>query len=285
MSALINYLNKFSSPDLAMAAITKELGIKVKEYDDGLVVFNYSQIDSPKTDEVVRECRGAILRYEDGEWYFYCRPFKRFYNYGEAPETMEGFDWSKAEGYEKADGSLIKIYMNPSNEWNIATRGTAYAESENYTGQVFRDMVLDAFGLTEEEFQREANKNLYMGETHLYEFTSPDNRVVTPYEKPEMVYLGSVDNDLGDFGFTAGLVGNCREVKRFYLGSPEDFIAAASELDGLQEGFVVRDLVSGQAVKIKAPLYVAAHHMRGDYGLTPKKDCSVDRYKRNRGVS
>ena len=161
--------------------------------------------------------------------------------------------------------------MNPSNEWNIATRGTAYAESENYTGQVFRDMVLDAFGLTEDEFQKEADKNLYMDETHLYEFTSPDNRVVTPYKKPEMVYLGSVDNDLGDFGFTAGLFGNCRETKRFYLGSAEAYIEAAKELDGLQEGFVVRDLVSGQAVKIKSPLYVAAHHLRGDYGLTPKK--------------
>ena len=49
MSKLIEYLNRFATPELAKESITGALGIKVKEYDDGLTVFNYSQIDSPKT--------------------------------------------------------------------------------------------------------------------------------------------------------------------------------------------------------------------------------------------
>lgn len=273
MSELIKFLSSFDTPDDALSAIQEELGIKVKVYDSGLTVFNYSQIDSPKMNPVVRECRGVILRCDrkNNEWYFVCRTFNRFFNYGEAPETLTDFDLTRCVMMEKADGSLIKVYRDKG-RWFIGTRGTAYAESENYTGELFCDLVLDSFGFSESEFISYTEDYLPRGMTHMYEFTSPDNRVVTPYTKSEMVYLGSVDNDTGAISSVEQCVfGVCREAEEFDISSMEDCVEASKELKDLQEGYVVRDLQSGQMVKVKSPLYVAAHHLRGDVGLTPKK--------------
>lgn len=269
MSALLEYMNKHENP---VGLIHEEFGIRVKSYDNGFYVFNYSQIDSPKTNPVVMESRGAILKEVHGVWTYFARPFKRFFNYGEAPDTLTDFKFERSEVMEKADGSLIKIWYDGMN-WQIATRGTAYAESENYTGELFRDLVLGSLGSTVEEFQWYAQDHLTRGMTHMYELISPNNRVVTPYDKSELVYLGSVDNMTGEFSYQEWCVfcSGMREVKTYCLNSVESCVEAAKELDGLSEGFVVRDLKSGQAVKIKSPLYVAAHHARGDYGLTPKK--------------
>lgn len=267
----LDYLSGFVTKELALEAISEELGIKVKEYDSGLIVLNYNQVNSPKTHPVVMECRGLILEYKDSEFKVVCRPFKRFFNHGEAPDTLTDFDFNRAEVMEKPDGSLIKIYSY-NGKWEIATRGTAYAESENYTGGVFREMVLNAFSLAEESLNKCADDYLTRECTHLYEFTSPDNRIVTPYDEACMVYLGSVDNETGEvFECATGLIGNARGADSYPLSSMEECVEASKVLDGLKEGFVVRDLSSGQMVKIKSPLYVKAHKIKGDYGLTPKK--------------
>lgn len=270
MSELIKYLESFSTPEEAVNSITEELGVKVKHYpEEDLYVFNYSQIDSPKAHPVVMDCRGAILEFDNG-WKYVCRPFKRFFNYGEAPDTLTDFSFNRSEVFEKVDGSLIKIYRWRG-EWRIATRGTAFAETENNLGLIFYEMVLDAFGLSLNEFHALAEWNLTREMTHLFELVHKDNRIVTPYENNEMVYLGSVDNDTGEFSFGQCLFGNSREAASFFLDSFDSCVEASKSLSGLEEGYVVRDMKSGQAVKIKSPLYVAAHHLRGELGLTPKK--------------
>ena len=45
-----------------VVSLESEFGIQVKEYpEEGLYVFNYSQIESPKMHPIVMECRGLIL--------------------------------------------------------------------------------------------------------------------------------------------------------------------------------------------------------------------------------
>ena len=60
--------------------LTDVYGIKVKDYpEQKLVVLNYDQINSPKMEPIVQECRGLILDYALN---VVCRPFDRFFNYG-----------------------------------------------------------------------------------------------------------------------------------------------------------------------------------------------------------
>lgn len=252
-------------------SLSEDLGIKVKEYEN-FYCLDYSQIDSPKTHPVVMECRGAII--DKISYNFLCRPFKRFFNYGEGG-CPEGIDFNQCVVHEKIDGSLIKVWYNPySRKWEVGTRGTAFAEGEvGGWGVTFRELFFRAAGLTEERFQDWCNFWLEIGETHLFELACRENRVVTPYTEDTLVYLGHrigysgvTDTETYDIDFNEI---NARVCKSWHLGGEAEIKAATDALEGLEEGFVVYR--RGEPVcKIKTPLYVAVHRIRGE-GLNPKR--------------
>lgn len=62
--------------------LESELGIKAIAHPTlPLVILNYNQIESPKRNSIVRECRGLVL--EVGTWNVVARSFQRFFNFGE----------------------------------------------------------------------------------------------------------------------------------------------------------------------------------------------------------
>lgn len=268
-------------------ALTDQLAIDVKQTDD-LFVLNYSQIDSPKMDPVVQECRGLVL---DKRLKVVCRPFKRFLNYGEG--DTKSFDFSDVTIYEKADGSLVKVYYNPhAKRWECATRGSAYGEVPHCFGTktdwTFREAILDAMGFTEDEFQK-CMMQASVGATYLFEYCSPFNRIVTPYDKPHVVLLAVVWNSDGTDESYEGLEEwhawfsecdmNVRLPKTYVASSADEIVKLAESLDNLQEGFVVYDNKTGQRVKIKSSVYCAVHHLRGNG--TPTKNALVELVLKN----
>lgn len=262
-----------------LEALTSELGIKVKDYPEhNLVVLNYSQIDSPKTHPVVRECRGLILQRDNLK--VLCRPFDRFFNAGEAPETVEDFDITRAVALEKVDGSLIKIWCDRGGKWRCATRGTAFAESSvNDSNLTFAELVYRAVGCEDTGilgFQGQCEKHLERHVTYLFELTSQENRVVTRYEGTTLWYLGARETETGidltdNLGqmFSAKGIG-AKEIKHFKFDTLEHALEASQGLKDLQEGYVLFDKVSHKRIKVKSPAYVAVHHLRGE-GLNPKR--------------
>ncbi len=256
-------------------SLTTELGITVKDYGDR-VVLNYSQINSPKTHPIVRECRGLILS-KNNE--VVCRPFDRFFNVGEAPETQSDLDMSRAGAFAKIDGSLIKMY-NWGGNWELATRGSAFGENTVFDHNItFRQLALDALQLTEEEFQKEAGK-LSPDKTYLFELTSPLNRCVTPYSDTTMWFLGArsnVDTEYKSSWWDKYCVSSVFHCVVFPDVVPfttvEDAVKAANSLGGLQEGYVLwQDGIP--VCKIKADAYVTAHRIRGE-GLTEQRICEL----------
>lgn len=260
-------------------ALTDQLAIDVKQTDE-LMVLNYSQIDSPKMHPVVQECRGLVLsKYLN----ILCRPFKRFLNYGEG-DTKE-FDFSDVTIFEKADGSLVKVYWNPyKNRWEVATRGSAYGEVNHVFGTktdwTFREAILDAMKMTEDEFQL-AMAGLDRSVTFLFEYVSPYNRIVTPYDQPMVVMLGVVDNESGDNASLVDLQNwtkifhamgmNVRMPKVYQANGVDEIVKLAESLEGLQEGFVVFNNKTGERVKIKSSTYCAVHHLRGNGTPSPNR--------------
>jgi T4 RnlA family RNA ligase len=268
----------FSSVVEGKDSLTAELGIKVKEYPEhDLYVFNYCQIESPKTHPVVMECRGLIL---DNNFTPVCRPFDRFFNHGEALNVTENFDITSSIVYEKLDGSLVKLFFW-NDKWRVATRGTAFAESENYTGEVFESLITKAFGVQYGKLD-EKLKNISLPKdcTFIFEYTSPNNRVVTPYQEDKMYLLGARHNVRGNEFKSSALcwahemqrVGlNVAKPKTFKFSSEEEMKQFVNSLDGLQEGVVAHDLKNDIRVKLKAEQYVAIHRLRGDSIPTPKR--------------
>lgn len=254
--------------------LSEELSIEVREYENGFRVLNYSQIDSPKMHPVVQECRGLIL---DVDHNIICRPFKRFLNYGEG--DTKTFDFSDVTVYEKADGSMVKVYWNPhGSKWEIGTRGTAFAEANHVFGLktdwTFREAILDAMNFSEEQFQT-CMSQMSREHTYIFEYVSPYNRIVTPYERPMVVLLACIRNDNGEeltfsqlhkevgyFLFSKGM--NLRVATVYDVKGSDAIVALAESLPNLQEGFVVYNNKSGERIKIKSSVYCAIHHLRGN---------------------
>ena len=266
----IEYIKKFG-----LEVLEEKLGIVVRKYPEHrLMVLNYSQIESPKTHEVVVECRGLILHMDTLE--VVSRSFDRFLNYGEngvgVGQTLDG-----CQVFEKMDGSLIKIYRH-NNRWEISTRGTAFAESDCNGFGSFRSLVLSALrggnGCTEEEFQEDANFYLCPTMTYIYELTAPENRVVTQYDTRSLTLLATRENSTGVYGSyedeqSACMFAECHKASPYTFSSIDQMILYAKNLPGLKEGFVVYKN-SAPWFKCKSPMYVTAHHIRGE-GLTHKR--------------
>lgn len=247
--------------------LSKEFAIIIKKYDEGLLVLNYDQIESPKTHPIVLECRGLIL---DNDFNIVSRSFDRFFNLG---ENSASFNPETDYLFDKHDGSLIKIY-NWKDVWYISTRGTAFAESQvNGWDLTFKEMVLKALGVDDTEFQ--VLCNLYLDESKTYncEVTGVENRVVTRYNGYTLWLLAVRDNQTGEYEEidTKNSVSFGFELPNIYqFSSIEECLSVVQKLPDLKEGYVAYNLQGVPVCKIKSPAYVACHHIRGE-GLNPKR--------------
>lgn len=245
-----------------------DFAIAVKEVDN-ILVLNYNQIESPKTHPIVIECRSLIL---DTNFNVVSRSFDRFFNLGEAPDTQKHLEWSIAKAHEKVDGSLIKLYHH-NGKWEIATRSMPYAEGPCQFGPTFRELVLKALDMTEEEFQTAAYTHLCDNLTYICELTCKENKVVKAYEGYSLHYLATRENteagDYDDFGYvdTNGL--GIKRASHITFNSEVEVREAVRNLKNLDEGYVIYQ--HGIPIcKVKSPAYLAIHAIKGE-GLTPKR--------------
>lgn len=256
-------------------------GIKVKHYDSGITLLDYHLTDAAKTDPIVQECRSLILDTETFE--VVSKKFNRFFNHGEYPEYFNDFDWSNAVCLEKADGSLIGVYKH-NGKWEISTRGMAYAEGKFQDTEVtFRERVFTAFGFESEDKFQECFDSISNGDhTFIFEYTSPDNRIVTPYKEDKMVLIGITHKNLStvfpydclvDVAKLFAQKCNVRVVKSVGTGlTVEQVIEKANQLPNLEEGFVVWCQKTDKRCKVKSSAYVLAHSIKGNDPLPTRKN-------------
>lgn len=263
-----------------VAALTEELGIKVR-IDGEFMTLNYCQIDSPKTDPIVMECRGLTLHKDTFE--VISRGLDRFFNLGEALNVMPEIEWKHAQVFEKVDGSFIKIFFYDG-EWHIATRGVAGADTEcmGY-GVTFKELVLKALDCdSDDDFQDYCSSMCLNPEvTYICELTCVENRVVKHYTGYNLYLLAARYNDPEhDYAYCSDMErrwifsavngeNKFKDVKSFRFGDENECREACSALKDLDEGYIVYQ--NGVPVcKIKSPAYVAIHHIRGE-GLNNRR--------------
>ena len=254
-----------------LSDLESEFGIKASEW--GLLVnLNYSQIDSPKTHPIVMECRQLILEKES--WDIVHMSFKRFFNYGEALDLSQDFDYKSAKALDKIDGSIIGC-MEYKDEWLMTTRGVIEGGCQVGTFPLtFRELFYMTtaqypnFWPKIKEIKIEGNDYDYT-----FELTSPENRVVTPYTDRKL-HLLTVRNRQDDFKeldpaivriIAQGLGVSCPQAHAFTEIS--ELVRMASNVGQLEEGFVCIDysqLVNGsyRRMKVKNPAYLAIAHLK-----------------------
>ena len=245
--------------------------INIKKEDD-YVLLKYNQLFSDFSNEIVRECRGAIFRKQGGRWICVSRAFNKFGNFGEsyAPKI----NWENAAVMEKIDGSLIKFFYD-NEKWHIATNGqiNAFEISINDEGLTFGDLVFKALG-----GQEQFSKLTYLLDrnfTYMFELVSPITQVVIHYPNTELYYLGARDmitmrEDRLKDNFIMVKFGIKQPKYYATIHDIDECIRNANEMSKDNEGFVVVDDCYNR-IKVKSPEYLRAARLNNNNKITIKR--------------
>lgn len=258
---LIDFIKKNSNWHKTLQE--KPFCINIKENND-YYLFKYNQIESDFHNEIVRECRGIILRKRD--FSIACFKFKKFGNYGES--YSDKINFSTARVQQKIDGSLIGLFYDLG-QWRLCTNGMIDAfEANGAMDKSFGQLFLEAWrNISNYDFYDFCNTYLNKHYTYMFELVHPLTRVVVRYEKPDIYHIGTRDNDtLEEVNIDIGV----QKPKEYSFNSLEDVIAMAQTLPYSEEGYVVVDN-NWNRVKIKSPSYVAIHHIKNNGVVTYKR--------------
>jgi T4 RnlA family RNA ligase len=281
-------IQKYLLSGKTLQNLKEELGIAIGEYqvdeNSSLVCLNYDQIDSPWTHPIVMECRGLIL--EKDSWKVIAYPFRRFYNYEEVLQITGTFDYTRAYGLQKLDGSLVSVF-NYKDRWLMSTRGVIENENTVMTMSLrsnirFRDLFEQAVQ-KHERFWEHLNKAY----TYCFELTAPENRIVTIYKESDVHLLMMREvATLKELSVTELLVQSVvigvelPNVVAF--SNKEELIGLVKSLPTLEEGFVAIDTskydedgISFKRVKVKNPSFVAISHIKDKHGRSTRSFVSL----------
>lgn len=250
-------IQKFLRDGCSVESMQGKYSISSKRHPHfpNLVLFKYNQIESPFTEQIVREARGIILD-ESDNWRVVCKTFDKFFNYGEGLAAT--IEWGTAKVQEKVDGSLCTLYFHEG--WQVATSGTPDAGGLVYGCDfTFQDLFWRTFS--------EMGLTLPSDEDVCYSFelTSPFNRVVVPHKASLLTFIGCFNRKTLE-EYHLNTFPQYPAVRQFNLQTFQQVIDTFSTMSPTsQEGYVVVD-DNFNRVKMKSPAYVALHHMKNGFG-------------------
>jgi len=219
-----------------------------------LTLFKYTQETHIKDlwNDANRQARGIIFR-ADGT--IVARPFSKFFNLNERPETeLKNLPWSEGvEVYEKLDGSCGTGYVHPNNRfWYLATPGSMESEQAAEGTRMLEDYAM---------------WHMPLDCTPVFEIIYPENRIVVDYKgKRELVLLAIFEHNGEEWhprrvDQMAELCG-FRRPKRYDIDLQCDI-----PFEDNHEGYVCR-FGNGFRVKVKSPAYLRIHRILNH--MTPK---------------
>jgi len=265
---MLEVQNLFLKNSLEVAKKTlEELGVNYKEETspsgDVFVHLDYDMIRGVRTSEIVKECRGIVLRKAD--WGVVRFGFRRFMNFGETGQDQ--IDYSKPTEYEeKLDGSLIFLHYL-EDTWNVGTRGCVFPTAKiNDWDVTFPQLFWSLFKVDTETL----NPNI----CYLFELCSLTNLVVIRHVQPKVVLIGGrycstwaelTSEELNDEAQRVGLL----QPGVFTFSGVEDILAHVGQMNknspGIEhEGIVVKQWDSEGSylrIKVKSEAYVALHNI------------------------
>lgn len=217
-------------------------------------LYKYDQIKSDFSLPAVRQARGIII---DDNNRVVCRPFDKFFNYGE--QRASDIDWDTARVQEKVDGSLIKLrYDNDC--WVVSTNNTIYADEAmvwlNWT-KCFQYLFWEALYKNGTSYS-DLLPNLDKDYTYMFELVSPESTVVIEYDL-DIYHIWTRRNSDGQEIDTDIWIKKPKEYLVWDTKSLEVVLKERDNLEWLHEGFVVVDDKFNR-IKVKTDDYVKLHH-------------------------
>lgn len=210
---------------------------------DGFTVIDYNYILPDTFDDPVRlEGRGMKFCSKTGK--ILARPFHKFFNLSEKPHTQfEALPWHLPfVVQEKYDGSMIHPAIIDGKLLLMTRKGVS-----DVAQQAMRECLTP-------ELAQQMRECVEWGATPVFEYTSPNNRIVIEYEKPALRLLAMRKMICGTYESNSNLFDGL-------LGSnldPRSLVDTTRQARG-REGVVISWPYTGLRVKLKADEYVALH--------------------------
>jgi RNA ligase len=255
-----------------------EAGRVTASQSGDLTIFKYTQETHIKDlwNDVNRQARGIIFA-TDGT--IVARPFAKFFNLNERPETHpERLPWGEGvEVYEKLDGSCGTGYLkvakgDPFSKvsypiWHIATPGSMESDQAIEGTAILNQRISRTnLGLSP-GMPTYALEHLPLDCTPVFEIIYPENRVVVDYGTTRELVLLAIFEHNGEewhprrVDQIAELCG-FRRPRRYDIDLRGDI-----PFEENSEGYVAR-FGDGTRVKIKSPTYLRIHRLLNH--LSPK---------------
>ena len=166
-------------------------------------------------------------------------------------------------------------------KWNISTRSMAYAEGQTNMGRTFSQVFEDAVGKT--LLYKTLEKDSALRDfCYTFELTSPENRVVTPFLKPNITLIGArhlkEETNYREMSrvelYHLAQVFNVDRPKTYQVSSCKELVEFVNSFHCLQEGVVlVWEVENGSHIRLKCKniSYLAIAHMRNNGAISPKR--------------
>lgn len=251
MLEIQKYLRAGGTPE----SLKETLGI-TNNRKESRVIFNYDQIESPKTHPIVQECRGLVL--EDKTWNIVAKSFNRFFNWGEVADEMSEFNFADFSTMEKVDGSLLLLY-HYNGEWHTNTRNS-YSEGEvGWTGKTWRQIFEEAFDVNNLQ-------HLDKTVTYVCELCSRYNKVVRDYPNPTLFLLTCFRGETEIERVNKEYFSLPLEFKFSSVDDIKSYLDTLCKDDPTFEGVVIRDN-ENRRWKLKSSTYWSLHKLKGNDNL------------------
>lgn len=219
----------------------------------GYSIINYV-VSTPTTfsNQIEKECRGIAF---DTHGDLIRRPFHKFFNIGEKAETQPDIISNQMKQshliLEKLDGSMIAPFL-VSGKIRLGTK------------MGITDIALQVESWIDDRYLKFIKECIDNNLTPIFEWVSPDNKIVLNYTEPNLILTGIRDNYFGQYTDYNSMVDIANSqgisVVKAYEPASTNFNAFMKEVKALEnkEGYVVR-FQDGQMVKAKGDWYLLRH--------------------------
>ena len=264
------------------------VSLNAEDIENPLFTFKYAHSGVDFRDPMVRNARGLTLN-QDSE--IVTIGFEKFFNYKQLEEYGQYDDdfkdtYSRVapkdtyKVWEKLDGTFIALGLDGDRFVSATSSSTKTDFSKN--AQDYFESLSAADTL--KTYMKENNLSLF------FEYTSPRNQIVIPYQKEEYTLIGARHNDIEDTRILR------LDIEQFGIQAVKPQEMTLDELIDYQktnettEGFVVENQ-EGKLIKFKTDYWFEQHQEQGrlffgepyteaklDTLITLIKDDTIDDY-------
>ena len=280
---ILRFIN--SNPNWRTILSSSPYNLIIKDLGD-CTLIKYNQLFSDFKEQMVREARGIIVQKKGHKYRLVRIAFTKFFCAGDPNAKRDLYKLAHRKQWfveEKIDGSLITLAWW-DNKWHISTSGTTDAEKA--------DVQFEMNGITNyKELFLYASKDkidynrLDKRYTYMFELVGLENKVIVPYEKEDVYYLGRRDNytllEMPYFDDNCAGVEKCKRPKckvvKVNKNPKKVMKELQKEVNGFTkehehfEGYVISDKSLKTRVKMKSTQYMELFFQKGNGIFTPRK--------------